>query len=241
MFDASNVNFLIAFLAGLVSFLAPCVLAIVPVQAAGLAGSGGSTQTGPFYQKRGFVNGFFFVLGFLLVFMLLGAFANTLGRFLGPWRLSIVKAGGVFLVILGLQVLGLLRIGFLKRTFIFSLDRQLAKWGKPQAFLVGVTLGFAWTPCIGPVLAVILFWSSQLATFWQGFFLLLAYGLGLAIPFLLVSIFIDRFWGFLFKLKRLGYLLNLFLGVLIVLIGVLLISGRFGLLINYTLRLQEAF
>ena len=144
-------------------------------------------------------------------------------------------------MVLGLYVLGVFRVSIFERTLIWHLGNQFEKRKRLRAFLVGVTLGFAWTPCIGPVLAVILFWSSQLATFWQGFFLLLAYGLGLAIPFLILSVFIDFGSSYLARLRKFGQVLNMLAGVLIVIIGLLLIADKFGFLINYTLRLQEVF
>ena len=183
LFDGSNVNFLIAFLAGFVSFLAPCVLAIVPVQIAYIGGVGVGAKDAeaskPFYKRKAFVNSLFFVLGLLLVFMALGIGVAGFSRVLVGYRDVMLKVGGVVLILLGLYILGLFKSTFLSRDFRLSVNAGAVKWEKPRSFLIGAVFGFAWSPCIGPVLAVILFWASSAATFWQGFFLLLAYGLGL--------------------------------------------------------------
>lgn len=241
LFDGSNVNFLIAFLAGFVSFLAPCVLAIVPVQISYLAGVGmkGEVEKRQLWRGRAFVNGLFFALGLIAVFMVLGVGAGALGRILASYRELFLKIGGAVLIILALYILGVFRGGFLGRDLRLKVDVLATRGEKPRSFLLGAVFGFAWSPCIGPVLAVILFWASSMETFWQGFFLLIFYALGLAAPFLIVSVFIDYFAKYLARLRRVGHVTNLIFGLIILVVGLLLLTNNLDVLIRYSLIAQD--
>ena len=242
LFDGTNINFLIAFLAGFISFLAPCVLAIVPVQIAYIGSTSlavkEAEKSRPFYKRKAFLNSLFFALGLVLVFTALGLGIIGLGKILGPWRESVLRFGGVVLVFLGVYILGVFKSSFLGRDFRLKIDSSVVAWEKPRSFLIGAVFGFAWSPCIGPVLGVILFWTLSMSTFWQGFLMLLAYGLGLAVPFILLSIFIDYLGGYLVKFRKAGHIVNLIFGAIIILIGIMLLTNNFGVLINYSLRIE---
>lgn len=243
LFDGTNVNFLIAFLAGFVSFLAPCVLAVVPVQVAYIAGVGlekkEAEKRKSFWQRKAFINSLFFVLGLLLVFTSFGLGVIGLGKILGAYRGLALKVGGAVMVLLGLYILGVFRNSFLNRDLRLKIDSSVIAWEKPRSFLIGAIFGFAWSPCIGPVLGVILLWTLSMETFWQGFFLLLAYGLGLAVPFMILSVFIDYLGNYLVRFRRVGHVLNLVLGAIIVLVGIMLLTNRFGVLISYSLIFEH--
>lgn len=220
--------------------MAPCVLALAPVQIA-LVNAAGKNKAGGkgFLKGEAFLNALLFITGFLAVFVGLALAANTAGRFVGPYRSLITRAGGVMLVILGLQVLGFLRIPFLYRTLGIRVESGFNRWGKIFPFLIGATFGLSWSPCIGPVLAVILFWSSQSQTLLKGSMLLFAYGLGLALPFLILSIFFDLVTSVTAKLEKVGQVLTIIFGLVTVAVGIALVFNSLGILMGYTLQLQS--
>ncbi|RIH83671.1 Thiol:disulfide interchange protein DsbD [Calidithermus terrae] len=210
----------IAFLAGMLSFLSPCVLPLVPTYLLYLGGDKG----------RPIRNALFFVLGFSAIFVLLGLPFTLLGSLLLGSRDLLSKVGGVVLVLFGLYMLGL-KPAFLTRavSLRYQGDTQ-TPWG---AFVLGVVLGLGWTPCIGPVLGAI----YTLTAAGGGVSPLLAYVLGLAIPFLLVALFADRVRGFLRRAARLSHAFEVTAGVVLVLIGVLLVTDQFTLLNSYLLKI----
>ena len=192
MFDGSQVNLLVAFLAGILTFFASCLLPLVPIYLAYLSGISSSPHTKLDGQKQRkiFFHSFLFVIGFISVFMLLGATASVLGNFTAVYRSEIQRAGGVFFLLIGAFLLGWIKPQWLYHEFKFNpANLKLKHFHWLQSIIAGAAFGFAWTPCIGPVLAVILFWASQLETAWYGMWLLFVYGLGIGIPFLIVGWF----------------------------------------------------
>ncbi len=230
MFDGSQVNLLIAFIGGIITFFASCLLPLVPTYIAYLSGltvSRTENDLGKVIYKRDiFLNGLIFTLGFIFVFVLLGATTNTLGRMLGVYKPFIQKAGGALFILMGLFMLKVLKPTFLYRERKISLPLSPTRFRKLNSFLVGLTFGFAWTPCIGPVLAVILFWSAQAESLFKGVSLLLAYGVGLGLPFLVVALFFEQIATKLSVTKKVGKYLNILAALVILLMGVLLILGR---------------
>lgn len=224
MFDGSTVNLGIAFLAGLLSFLATCLIPIVPSYLSFLAGMDGSAVNIP--KQRLFRAALGFVIGFIGVFVVLGLTVNTLARSLGPFRLLIRWIGGAWLIILGLLMADWLKVPLAERAVQFNVRRLGRRGSLLTGIATGVAFGFSWTPCIGPVLAVALFYASQAGTAWQGASLLLAYGVGLAIPFLLASLALQPVMRFLSRHMRLWALLPRIAGALVVLSGLLMLSGR---------------
>ncbi len=240
MFDGSQVNLLIAFIGGVITFFASCLLPLVPTYIAYLSGIATSRTIDDSHKKVFkrdiFINGLIFTIGFIFVFVLLGATTNTLGRFLGIYKPLIRKLGGFLFIIMGLFMLNIIKPHFLYQERKLRLSVSPTKFRKLNSFFVGLTFGFAWTPCIGPVLAVILFWAAQTETVWQGMSLLLAYGIGLGIPFLVVALFFEKISSKLVITKRLGRYLNLLAGIVILLIGALLILGKVELLSMWLLQ-----
>ncbi len=228
--DGSSVNLVVAFVGGIVTFFASCLLPLVPTYIAFLSGM---TLSKPEHilehrirRYEIFLNSLIFVIGFVSVFILLGLFASSLGQMLALYRSFVQQFGGVFLIATGLFMLGILNADFLYRERKVHFQHHMTKWRKLNSLLFGLTFGFAWTPCIGPVLAVILFWASQQTTYWQGVSLLMAYGFGLGLPFLVIGFLFETFSSRIRKLTIFGKYLNFVSAGFLILTGILLILGK---------------
>jgi cytochrome c-type biogenesis protein len=224
---------LAAFLAGLVSFLSPCVLPLVPGYMTLIFGAGVEELKSPEASLRNKVllNSIAFVLGFAVVFVTLGAISTEVGQLLAQYRSLIAKIGGVVVIIFGLHLTGVFRINALladKR--LHTVKGGSSAWG---AFVIGFAFAFGWTPCVGPILAVILGFAAEQDSVMKGVALLAVYSLGLAVPFLLFSFLIKWFLGFYNRFKFYMHALEVSSGVLMVALGLLLVSGRFTLISNY--------
>jgi cytochrome c-type biogenesis protein len=229
MFDGSQVNLLIAFLGGIITFFASCLLPLVPTYLAYLAGIATSNQEETnknVFKRRVFVNGVIFTLGFIFIFVLLGATTQTLGILLARYKPLIRKISGIVFIIMGLFMLDVIKIQQLYQERKFQLPKFLEKYREIHSFFVGMAFGFAWTPCIGPVLAVILFWSAQAATVWQGMSLLLAYGIGLGVPFVVTAFFFETISDKLVKTRKMGRVLHHIAAFVIILMGILLFLNK---------------
>ncbi len=219
-----------AFLAGVLMFLAPCTLPIVPGYLAFIAG----VAPGEEKRSRGRIvrNAFAFVIGFSVVFVLLGTFAGLLGAAVAPWRDIIGRVAGVIIVLFGLTMLGLLRLPILTAEYRARIPKFLTI-GKPQSSaLIGVLFALGWSPCIGPILGTILFVASSTSPF-AGALLLTVFSIGLGLPFILSAIFIDRFSSSLARWGRTTQILSYIGGVVLVVLGILMALGNMGLLITY--------
>jgi cytochrome c-type biogenesis protein len=180
-----------------------------------------------------------FVVGFLTIFVLLGVAASGLGRALALYKPLMQKVGGLMLIGMGLFMLRVIKPSWMFRELKIRLpSHQIVRWRKLSSWLVGTTFGLAWTPCVGPVLAVILFWASQTQTFWQGTWLLLAYGLGLGAPFLAVGALFEALTPRLIALNRLGNWMQKGSAVIILITGILLLTSKLEWL---SIRLLKLF
>ena len=178
-----SVGLLAAFLAGALSISSPCVLPLVPLYLAHLAGVTGANQTQQ--QRRVLVHALAFVLGFGAIFVLLGISLGALGGLFLAYRDTIVRVGGAFMVLLGLQLVGLVHVPFLSGYYHVAVPNAPARAGRlSSSFLVGVSFAAGWTPCVGPVLGAILTLAVSAADPLAAGSLLVAYALGLAVPFL---------------------------------------------------------
>ncbi len=236
--DAANLSFPVAFLAGMLTFVAPCVLPILPAYISYIAGEGikEKNEKKQLFKSSAFISSIFFVLGFLVVFVVLGLSATSVGIFLNQYRRLVQIVGGVLFVLLGMHLAGMFEIAAFSKYVKINANNHLTRFPKFNAFIIGLTFGFGWTPCIGPVLAVILFWASQAETFWTGFWLLLSFGLGLGIPFLFLSLFTEQIMKRLRKGYKAFHIAQVIAGVFIVVIGFLLV---FDLLARVTAPLQQ--
>lgn len=211
-----------AILAGVLSFLSPCVLPLVPPYLCFI--SGASLQD--ISDRRGtgaLLPAFAFVLGFATVFVALGASASFVGQFVTQYLRQLTIVSGVLIILLGLQFIGLLPIGFLSRELRLRPDRR--PLGLLGAYLVGLAFAFGWTPCVGPILTAILLVAGAQDTLLRGTLLLVAYAAGIGIPFLLAAAFLGAFLGWLQKFRHyLGWMERIS-GVLLVLTGVLFLTN----------------
>jgi cytochrome c-type biogenesis protein len=213
----TSVDPVAAFLGGLLSFLSPCVLALVPGYLAYLGGA--SVEKGN-SRRNLVVNAAIFVAGFSAVFILLFAVFRALVVDLPiDYKNLLTEVGAVVIIFLGLQFLGLFRVPFLQREGRFSLAHRLPSGSPLSALLVGMTFGLGWTPCVGPIL-----------TFIGGSGLMLLYCAGLAVPFLTVALLLDRLRPAIRQLNRHARLVESASGGLLVLVGLLLFTGQFALI-----------
>jgi cytochrome c-type biogenesis protein len=209
-------------LAGLISFLSPCVLPLVPPYLAYMAGTSVSAMRGQGPDLRVIVASVLFVLGFSTVFVLLGAGASSLGRVLRIYGETLAIVAGLAIIVMGLHFLGVFRIGLLYREARFTVGRT---GGLAGAYLMGLAFAFGWTPCIGPVLGSVMAVAGAQATVAQGMGLLAVYSLGLGIPFLLAAVFMGRFLGVMDRLKPHMGRIEKVMGGLLVLTGVAFLTG----------------
>ncbi|SDE83539.1 cytochrome c biogenesis CcdA family protein [Sporomusa acidovorans] len=185
-----NLTLVTVFGAGVVSFLSPCVLPMLPTYAALLAGTGTQTQSG-LRQWLFIVNALSFLSGFALTFIAMGATASLIGEFFFYYQEVIRKVGAVFMAIMGLQLLGLIKIPCLDREYRPLLQGAFA--GPFGAFLLGLAFTAGWTPCTGPILATVLMYAGSAATVVQGAFLLFVYAMGFCLPFLFLALVLNRY------------------------------------------------
>lgn len=222
-----NIDLVSAFVAGVLSFLSPCILPLLPSYLSMLTGQALIDRDTSRLRGRAVSGAVFFGLGFSIVFVALGAVSTGLGRFLITYKDIIYTVLGVVIILLGLHMAGLLRIKFLYREKRVHLDtRKKNRSRKWQAFLIGFAFAFGWTPCVGPILGGILTMAAQKAHLADGMILLSAYSLGLWIPFLITALFTAPVLALLAKYPKISLWAQRIAGILLVIMGVLLISGQ---------------
>lgn len=225
-----------AFLAGLISFITPCVLPVVPPYLAYIAGVSFNELKGDTIDaaqrrrvnKRVFLAALLFVLGFSTVFVMLGATASVLGQTVARYFDVLSKIAGLAILILGIHYTGLVRIPLLYREA--RLDVQKSSASIFSAYLIGLAFAFGWTPCVGPVLASVLFLAGSEGTALQGAWLLLAYSAGMGLPFLFAALFAGQFLSVSSRIKRHMSFVEKFIGGMLIITGLLLVTGKFGVI-----------
>ncbi len=233
--DGTQLSFGVAFVAGLLSFLSPCVLPLVPIYLAQLVGESvyQSTRAGGDMHARltTFLHAILFVLGFTCAFVALGATASTLGSFLRNNQLILREVGGVLLIIIGLHLTGILKLPFLywQKRFEFHPARP----NLAASFLIGLVFAIGWTPCVGLILGSILGLAANAATLREGVLLLLAYSLGLGVPFLLLGLGLNQVSQVLKKLKPHLGKIEVATGAVMILAGLAIFFNLLPLLNHY--------
>jgi len=234
-----NPTFLAAFAAGVLSFISPCVLPLIPGYLSYISGltldemqgtGDGAMSLGP-ARRRVLVASIFFILGFSFVFICFGAAASVLGQYMLERQRLLAKIAAVIVIVFGLHTMGVLRIGWL-----YS-EKRVQVEKKPTslfgAFFVGLAFAFGWTPCIGPILAGILAIAGTQETVGQGVRLLAVYSAGLGLPFLLTALAINQFFTVFKRIRKHYHLIEIISGLLLVLIGVLIFTNRFTLIAKW--------
>lgn len=230
-----NVSVLTAFFFGFLSFISPCVLPIVPGYLSFISGTSFDEMTGSDgrseVRRRVFINSIFFVLGFSLVFIALGASATFVGQLLREQLHLITKIAGAIIVIFGIHMTGLVRIPFLNYEKRFHTKGK--SLGAIGAFVVGLAFAFGWTPCIGPILATILYFASQQENVTEGIILLSVYSAGLGVPFVLAGLSVTAFYGPFNRIKKHLRKIELFSGILLILVGILIMTNYLTIISAY--------
>ena len=216
----------VALLAGVISFLSPCVLPIVPPYLAYMSGVSVTEMTGEAAaRRRATVAALFFVMGLSTVFLILGFTASAFGAFFLQNQILFARVSGIVIIVFGLHFLGVFRIGFLDREARMDAgDKGGSSFG---AYILGLAFAFGWTPCIGPQLGAILSLAASEASVARGTVLLGVYAAGLGIPFLLAAMFITRAMGVMNRLKRHMHTIERVMGGLLLLVGIAMLTGAF--------------
>ena len=241
-----NVTLLAAFGAGLLSFISPCVLPLIPGYLSYISGlsldemrgtpamAGGSAVTvarAVGARRQVVLSSLAFILGFSLVFVSLGAAASSIGQFLAERLVLFNRIAGAVIIVFGLHTMGILRIEWLYQEKRVHTSRKPA--GLLGAGLVGVAFAFGWTPCIGPILAGILLLAGSQDTVGKGVQMLAVYSLGLGVPFLATALMIDRFFGAMGRIRRYYHTIELVSGALLIVIGLLIFTNRFTVIAKW--------
>jgi cytochrome c-type biogenesis protein len=237
MNEPAALGFVVAFAAGLLSFLSPCVLPLVPSYVGFLTGMTLPEMTGR--RRVALTHALLFVGGFSLIFILLGASATALGRALNYYQIWLQRIGGILIILFGLLCLGVFKFDFLSQERRLHLERKPV--GYLGSALVGMAFAAGWTPCIGPVLGGILGLAATSTDVSRGMLLLAVYSAGLALPFLIAAVAVDSFLDWFQRFRRFLPWVMRISGVMLVFVGVLLVTGEFTRLAGWLQGLTPDF
>ncbi|SDK14750.1 cytochrome c biogenesis CcdA family protein [Natronincola ferrireducens] len=224
-----EISILIALLAGMLSFLSPCVLPLVPAYIGFISGS--FSQEKQVDKKLVIFRGFVFVIGFSLVFIIMGATASFIGRLFFRYQNIFNKVSGIFIMFFGLYMLGIVRPSFLSRELRFRSPKNITS--SLGSFLMGMAFAAGWSPCVGSVLGAILLYAGTTATVYRGVLLLGVYSLGLGIPFLLTTLLTNEFNKFLNRYDKAVPYISKIGGILLVLLGLLIFLDKMVVFSRY--------
>ncbi len=226
-----------AFIAGILTFLAPCTLPLVPGYLGFISGVSTQDLRDPLKLKSArrkiFLNGLLFVIGFSFVFILLGSLFGLGGSALAQYRLWLSRIGGIFVIFFGLFMTGVLRLPILNVEKHISGIKALKPGNPASSLIFGATFAFGWTPCVGPILGSILTLATASATVGQGAFLLSVFSLGLAVPFLIIAAGIGSASNYISKLSKYLNIISIIGGLFLVFLGILLLINKLGVWIAY--------
>lgn len=226
---ATHISLALVFVEGLVSFLSPCVLPIIPIYMGYLAGNSNEKRHS---NKKVLLFTISFIFGILLAIFLMNASINLLQSFLKEHMTLFVRIGGILIVLLGIYQLGFIKINFLQRTFRFSLKTD-NKMNVMVAFIMGFTFSFAWTPCIGPALSSILLLAASSGDFWYSNFLMIIYAFGFTLPFLVLGLFTNKALNWLNSHRDIVKYTTKIGAVILIIFGLMMFSGKLNTISNY--------
>ncbi len=226
---ATHISLALVFVEGLVSFLSPCVLPIIPIYMGYLAGNSNEKRNS---NKKVLLFTISFIFGILLAIFLMNASINLLQSFLKEHMTLFVRIGGILIVLLGIYQLGFIKINFLQRTFRFSLKTD-NKMNVMVAFIMGFTFSFAWTPCIGPALSSILLLAASSGDFWYSNFLMIIYVFGFTLPFLVLGLFTNKALNWLNSHRDIVKYTTKIGAVILIIFGLMMFSGKLNTISNY--------
>ena len=226
---ATHISLALVFVEGLVSFLSPCVLPIIPIYMGYLAGNSNEKRNS---NKKVLLFTIGFIFGILLAIFLMNASINLLQSFLKEHMTLFVRIGGILIVLLGIYQLGFIKINFLQRTFRFSLKTD-NKMNVMVAFIMGFTFSFAWTPCIGPALSSILLLAASSGDFWYSNFLMIIYAFGFTLPFLVLGLFTNKALNWLNSHRDIVKYTTKIGAVILIIFGLMMFSGKLNTISNY--------
>lgn len=232
---------IVAFAAGVLSFLSPCVLPLIPGYLSFMTGlTASELSDGSSRLRRIMTPAILFVAGFSIVFVAFGATASVLGSFLSEYRWVVEKVGGIAVIAFGVLMLGVIKVPWLYGEARVEMGRSRA-FGKGAALVMGMAFAAGWTPCVGPILGSILALASQASSVGRGVVLLLAYSAGLGVPFLAVAAAFGKVAGALKWLNRHSLTINRVAGVLLIAVGVLIVSGQLGVIATSLVGVLPSF
>ena len=226
-----------AFIAGILTFLAPCTLPLVPGYLGFISGVSVQDLQDPLKSKSArrkiFLNGLLFVIGFSLIFILLGSLFGLGGSALAQYRIWLSRIGGIFVILFGFFMIGALRLPFLNVEKNIGRIKALKPGNPTSSLIFGATFAFGWTPCVGPILGSILTLAAASATFGQGAFLLSVFSLGLAVPFLIIAAGIGSASNYISRLSKYLNIISIIGGLFLIFLGILLSANKLGVWIAY--------
>ena len=245
MFDSisGNVSFIIVFLEGVLSFLSPCIIPLIPIYITYLAGNAKQTLedgTIEYNRKKVFFHTLCFTIGICLTFFLLGLTFTTLGKFLNKYQMLLTRIGGIIIVLLGLFQLGIFNVNFLQKERKFKFDMSQKQVNPFIAFIMGFTFSFAWTPCVGPALSSVLVLASSSKSALTGNLLVGVYSLGFILPFLLLGLFTSKVLNFFKEKQKIIKYTVKASGVLLILIGIMTFTGFMNGISSYLNRYSSS-
>lgn len=229
MTSGSEVSIIVSFFAGILTFLSPCVLPLFPSYITYITGKSFEdikTRGAKDLRKLTALHSVFFILGFSVIFVILGTTFAYLGSFFGVKRIFLERVGGVVIIFLGLNISGAFRLKFLNLEKKFTYHRK--KVGYLGSFLIGMAFAVGWTPCVGPILSSILIYASTLQSLPRAIVLLSFYSLGLGVPFFIASLAINQFLFLFNRFKSFMRFIPVITGVFLIIIGSLLFAGQFS-------------
>ncbi len=227
MFADSSINPLVAYTGGLITFFASCLLPLVPTYLAYITGSALQDENNAYPRWKVVRHALLFIFGFIFTFVVLGFSLNRFAALLQPYRNILEHLGGILFILFGLFLAGLWELPIFQREWKIPLPSWYEKWPYLNAFLFGLVFSLGWTPCVGPLLAVILLWSAHQATMLQGLLLLVFFGLGLGTPFLVTAVLFETVMPWWRRSQRWSIYTKKIAGILILVSGVLLLTGQF--------------